>query len=188
MSVERAFCTNRQYVEAFKELGLPEKLIYVAGRGAEDLESCLESFRGRPGKLLVAPSLTAFGESRRAVTAVMARLERARIKVVDVIHPQDETVAEQMQRAANEIGRPRFRDRRIARSRGREGGMAKGEAAKSRRLQIDTDTLIRNLVSNYKRLGWPLIVRILGRKISESTLRRHYLFRRKAPKKKRGRK
>jgi hypothetical protein len=186
MSIERAFCCNKAHVPAFKDYGLPDKLIYVDGRGAENLESCLESFRGRPGKLLIAPDLRVFGESRKAVSDTMARLEKARVRVVDIIHPQDDTISAMTHRAAVLISSPRFRDRRVARSRGREGGLARGEAAKSRRLQIDTDTLIRNLVANYKRLGWPLIIRILGRKISESTLRRHYLFRRKAAKKNRG--
>jgi hypothetical protein len=56
MSIERAFCTDKQHVPAFRAYGLVDKLIWLGGRGAEDLAACLESFRGRPGKLLVAPT------------------------------------------------------------------------------------------------------------------------------------
>lgn len=175
MSVERGFCTDKIHVPALKACGLPEKLIYVAGRGGETLEACLTSFRDRPGKLLIAPDLRVFGQSRKVVAGVMARLERARIKVADIIHPQDETVAEMLERATLLIARPRFRDRRTARRRGAKGGLANGEAARSTRAQIDTDTLIRNLVAEHSEIGWPVIVRICGGTVSLSTLRRHYL-------------
>lgn len=191
MSVERAFCRNIEHTAAFRAYGMPEKLIWVDGRGAEDLEHCLASFRGRPGRLLVAPDLRVFGASRKAVSATMARLEKAKIRVVDVIHPQDETIAQMLQRASVLIGRPRFRDRRVARSRGQQGGLAKGEKAKSDRARIDTDTLIRNVVAEYKAIGWERVLRICGGWISESTLRRHYLLRvmkRKKRKKRRQRK
>jgi len=175
VTIERGFCTNKEHVSALKAYGLPDKLIYVAGRGAEDLEQCLISFRGRPGKLFVAPDLRVFGKSSKAIEAVMARLERAKIKVVDIIHPQHETVAEMLGFARTKIARPRFRDRRTARRRGALGGLANGEAARSTRAQIDTDTLIRNMVAEHGAIGWPAIVRICGGRVSLSTLRRHYL-------------
>lgn len=179
MSIERAFCTDRQHVEAFKELGLPDKLIYVAGRGAEDLESCLASFRDRPGKLLIAPDLRVFRApgkepARKDVAAVMARLERAQIRVVDVIHPQDETISDMIQRSSILISGTRIRDRRTSRRLGRVGGLARGENARSARAQIDTDWLIRQIV-NDPDISWKVALRILDGKISEATLRRHYL-------------
>lgn len=190
MSIERAFCCNVEHTPAFRAYGLPEKLIWVAGRGAEDLERCLASFRGRPGKLLIAPDLRVFcpsdkDPSRKAVAAIMARLERAKIRVVDVIHPQDTTISEMTERANILIGRPRFRDRRTAISRGAQGGLAKGEKARSDRAQIDTEALIRNVVAERKVIGWDLVKRICGGLLSEATLRRHYLIR---VQKRRGRK
>lgn len=184
MSIERAFCRNREHLAAFRAYGLPDKLVYLDGRGGEDIDRCLASFRGRPGRLLIAPDLRVFGTSKKAVAITMAKLERARIKVLDVIHPQDETVSEQLHRASVLISGARFRDRRTARNRGREGGLAKGEVSRATRAQIDTDRLIRNLVSEHKRIGWRLVIRICGGKISESTLRRHYLFRKRKAKKK----
>jgi hypothetical protein len=183
MSIERAFCRNREHVPAFKAYGLPDKLIWVDGRGAEDLDACLASFRGRPGKLLIAPDLRVFGTSKRAVAQTMADLERARIRVVDVIHPQHETIAEMLQHASVLISGSRLRDRRTARRRGKEGGLAKGEIARSARAGIDTDKLIRNVVAARDEIGWRLVKRICGGKLSEATLRRHYLTVRKRRKK-----
>jgi hypothetical protein len=187
VTIERAFCRNKEHLSAFRAYGLPDKLIWLDGRGAETLDRCLDSFRGRPGKLLVAPDLRVFGKSSKAVEATMARLEKARIRVVDVIHPQHETVSEMLGFARLKIATPRLRDRRTARRRGAQGGLANGEAARSRRARIDTDTLILNLVAEKDVIGWAVIRRVCGGEISEATLRRHYLA---APKRKtkRGRK
>lgn len=187
MSIERAFCRNKEHVPAFRACGLPDRLIWVDGRGAEDIERCLATFRGRPGRLLIAPDLRVFGPDKKSIARTMARLERAKIRVVDIIHPQDETISEMTQRASVLISRPRFLDRRAARRRGREGGLAKGEIARSKRAQIDTDALIRNLVGEYRRIGWKAVIRICGGKLSQSTLRRHFLFRPRAAKKRKGR-
>lgn len=175
MTIERGFCQNKEHLTALSAYGLPDKLVYLDGRGAENLDACIASFRDRPGTLLIAPDLRVFGKSSKAIEAAMARLERARIKVVDIIHPQHETVAEMLGFARNKIAKPRFRDRRTARRRGATGGLAKGEAARSARAQIDTDTLIRNLTAEHTAIGWPTILRICGGAVSESTLRRHYL-------------
>lgn len=188
MTIERAFCRNKEHLAAFRAYGMGEKLTYLDGRGAEDLDACLASFRGRPGRLLVAPDLRVFGKSIKAVEATMAHLERARIRVVDVIHPQHETVSEMLGFARTKIANPRFRDRRTARRRGATGGLAKGEAARSARTQIDTDRLIRNLVAERVVVGWDVIRRICGGKLSEATLRRHYLAPLKRRKKSRRRK
>lgn len=187
MTIERAFCRNKEHLPAFRAYGLPDKLIWLEGRGAETLDGCLDSFRGRPGKLLIAPDMRVFGKSSKAVEAVMDRLERARIKVVDIIHPQHLTVSQMLGFARTKIATPRLRDRRTARRRGAQGGQANGEAARSRRAQIDTDALIRNLVAEKDTIGWPIIRRVCGGEISEATLRRYYLV---APKQKakRGRK
>lgn len=173
--VERGFCQGRDMLAPLRAAGLPDQAIWLEGRGAEDLEGCIGSFRGRPGTLLVAPDLRVFGQSIKSVEVAMARLEKLKIRVVDIIHPQHETVAEMLGFARARIGGTRFRDRRTARRRGATGGLAKGEAARSARAQIDTDTLIRNLVAEYEAIGWPVIRRICGGHLNESTLRRHYL-------------
>jgi hypothetical protein len=174
MSIDRAFCCAKQYVPSFRAYGLPDKLIWLEGRGAETLDRCLASFRGRPGRLLVAPDLTVLGTARREISAVMARLERGRIRVVDIIHPQDETVAEMIHRAANQICRTRFRDRRTARRRGKSGGLARGMAQAQKRAEIAADWVIRNIV-NDPDISWDKAVEIFDGRISEATMRRRYL-------------
>jgi len=173
MTIERGFCTNKEHLPAMRAYGLPDKLTWVAGRGAESWEQCLASFRGRPGTLLVAPDLRVFGASKKAVAAAMAQMERARIRVVDIIHPQDETVAEMLHRAGALISGGRFPDRRTARRRGRTGGLARGAAAEQSRSVTAPDWLVRNIATD-PALSWATRVRLLDGKFSESTLRRHY--------------
>jgi hypothetical protein len=169
----RGYCRHRDYLAPLKGMGLVDKVIWLEGRGAETLEWCLSSFRGRPGKLLVAPDLRVFGQAKRDIAAMMARLERARIRVVDIIHPQDETVSEMLQRAFVAISGSRFRDKRTARRRGRSGGIGRGLAAAGKRAEIAADWVIRNIVSD-PAITWAQAVAIFDGKISEATLRRHY--------------
>lgn len=174
MSIERAFCRNKEHLAAFRAYGLPDKLIWLEGRGAETLDRCMASFRGRPGRLLVAPDLTVFGASRRDIVGVMARAERGRIRVVDIIHPQDEAVAEMLQRAANRVCHTRFRDRRRAKRFGASGGVARGLAQAQKRAEIASDWVIRNIV-NDPDISWEKAVEIFDGRISEATMRRRYL-------------
>lgn len=172
--IERGFCVNREFVPAFNAYALPDKLIYVEGRGAEGLEQCLSSFRGRPGKLLVAPDLAIFGESKKAITETMTRLDKARIQVVDIIHPQDESQFQMLARAHRRIDGRRFPDRRRAQRLGRLGAKAKARAAAVARAGIDPAWLIGQIV-NDPDVTWPMAIRILDGKMSVATMRRHYL-------------
>ena len=171
--IERGYCRSREFVQSLRESGVTEKHLYQDGRAAENLDRCLSSFRGRPGRLLIAPDLRVFGASKKAVAEVMARLERARIQVVDVIHPQHETIAEMMQYASVLISGTRFRDRRTARRRGAEGGRAKGQAAVEARSSVAPDWLVQNIVAAPE-ISWKVKLRLLDGWISEATLRRHY--------------
>ncbi len=174
-NIVRGFCATKNQHDHLAEYGVEPKSIWLAGRSGETIDRCLATFRGRAGTLLVAHDLRVFAESRKGVTALMGRLERANIRVVDISHPEDTTVAALVQRANVAISGSRFRDRRTAKRRGATGGLAKGASARSARAQIDTDTLIRNLVAEHRSIGWPTIVRICGGNVSQSTLRRHYL-------------
>jgi hypothetical protein len=148
MTIVRGYCHSRDFLPSLRAIGLVDKAIWLEGRGAETLEWCLASFRGRSGRLIIAPDLRVFGQARRDIAAIMSRLERARIRVIDALHPQDETVAEMLQRAFVAIGASRFRDRRIARRRGRQGGMANGQTAMTGRNAIAPDWLVRNIVND----------------------------------------
>jgi len=173
MKVARGFCKNKEQAHALKACGLVDKAIYQDGRGAEDIERCLASFRGRPGTLMIAPDLTVFSASRRGIAEVMARLERARIRVVDVVHPQDETIAEMMQRASVLIAHTGLMDRRTARRRGGLGGRAKGLAAQAARDAAAPSDYVRRLVQ-HPAIPWRVKLEVLGPGFSASTLRRHH--------------
>lgn len=171
--IQRGFCKTKDQAVHLREYGVPEKDIWLAGRGAESLDGCLATFRGRSGVLIVANDLSILGKSRRDIAAIMGRLETLRIRVVDISHPEDDTVAALMQRAANAVCRTRFRDRRAVRRMGRNGGLARGVSQAERRQEIAADWVIRNIVAA-PYITWEDKVRLLGGKISESTLRRHF--------------
>lgn len=173
MIVTRGFCLTKDMAAALAGFGLPAKAIYQDGRGAEDLEACLASFRDRRGTLVIAPDLRVFGTSKQAVANVMARLERAGIEVVDAIHPQDQTVAEKLQRAFKAISGSRFRDRRRAKRQGRAGGLARGLAAQDARDGTIPREVVARIVQ-HNALPWKVKLEILGPGFSESTLRRRY--------------
>lgn len=176
MSVIRGFCRNKQFLESLQECGVSAKHIYLDGRGAEDFDKCVSSFRGQPGRLMVAPDLRVFGNTKQKVSETMAMLEKAKIKVVDIIHPQDGTISEQLHRANVMISGARFKDKRKARKFGRVGGTVKGESLKRARDTEVPEYLVRAIV-NDRRIPWKAKTDVLGPKFPESTLRRHYLDR-----------
>jgi hypothetical protein len=173
-AIIRAYAKTKEQVEALKGYGLPDKAIFWEDRGAETLEACLATFRDRPGTLLIAHDLRVLGTSKRALAAVMDRLERAQIKVRDISHPEDETQAAMIQRANVAISGSRFQgDRPRARKQGRAGGRAKGAAAWGAREGLAPTWLVDNIV-NFPGLSWNDRLMILGGKFTEPTLRRHY--------------
>lgn len=150
--------------------GVPARGVFMADRGAESLEHCLSSFRGRPGTLVLAQDLRAFGDTRRDVADTMARLEKARISVIDLTHREDVTIAQLLARANNAIAHNHFvGDRQKARRRGRKGGIARGESQAAKR--EDARKLLDRIV-NCREIDWNLKARITG--VSKHTLRRRY--------------
>lgn len=169
----RGFAVTKEDAERLRDHGLPDKAIYQAGRGAESLEECLASFRGRVGKLVIARDLRAFGASKRDVAAAMANLEKAKIRVVDILHPGDVTVAEMMQRAGTAISGGRFRDRRAAKRMGRAGGLGRGMGCKNLREELVPTWLLDRIVDE-REIPWHIKVALVAPHFSQSTLRRHY--------------
>lgn len=174
MTIARGFASTKEQATHLQEYGLPDKDIWLAGRGAETLDRCLATFRGRPGTLIVAHDLRVLGASKRAVAEVMGQLEAKNIRVVDISHPEHTTVAALMQTASIAISGARFRDRRVARRQGRAGGLAKGAKQDAARSEIATPWLVRNIVAE-RSIPWEVKLRLLGGKFSEATLRRHYM-------------
>lgn len=169
----RGFATNRDGKALLLAYGLPEKVTYQEGSGAETLYWCVTSFRGRPGWLILPQDLRALGKTKKVLAEQVDALERAGVRIMDLTHPEDKTYAAQLQRASVLISGTRFRDRRTARRRGREGGLAKGSASEQARAAIAPDWLVRNIVAD-KDIPWEAKIRVFDGKISESTLRRHY--------------
>lgn len=171
--IVRGFATNKTQLADLTNFGLDDHAIYLAGRGAEGLEACLESFRSRPGRLVIAHDLRVFGQAKRTVAEIMARLEKAQIHVTDILHPEDITVAQMVQRAQVAISGARFSDRRKARRMGAKGGLGKGVAAWISREGYAHKWLIDRIV-DHREIPWRLKLELLTPHFSESTLRRRY--------------
>ena len=173
MTIIRGFARNKDQTDWLMRHGLPDKSIYQDNRGAESLDECLASFRGRVGKLVIATDLRAFGASKKDVADAMAKLERSRIRVVDISHPGDVTVAEMIQRANVLISGARFKDRRAARRMGAKGGLGRGIGAQALREGYAPAWLVDRIV-DHSEISWPVKRELLAPHFSESTLRRHY--------------
>lgn len=172
--IERGYARTREQVAALKAHGLDARHIYLEGHGAETLEACLDSFRDRPGALLLAHDLRALAPSKRAIAAIMDRLERNGIRVWDITRPDLVTQAALVQCANVAISGARFQgDRPRARRQGRKGGVAKGLAAEGDRCALAPRWLVDRIV-DHPALNWATRMDLLGPHFSESTLRRHY--------------
>lgn len=171
--VTRGFAINKVQLVDLLKYGLPEQAIYVQGRGAEGLQACLESFRGRAGRLIIAHDLRVFGATKAAVADMMAHLEKVGIQITDIAHPEDTTVAQMLQRAQVAISGARFQDRRQARRMGARGGLGKGVGAQVTREGLAQKWLVDRIV-DHRHIPWTLKVELLSPHFSESTLRRHY--------------
>jgi hypothetical protein len=170
----RGFCRNRAQEDDIRASGVSARAIFMDGRGGETLEACLVSFRGRPGTLVLSHDLRVLAGTRRQVAEIMTRLEKAQIKVVDLTHPQDTTIAELQHRANLLISGARFQhDRPRARKQGRAGGRRKGEMAWNRRDEAAPRWLIDRIVDD-RRLRWDHKLELLEPHFNKSTLRRHY--------------
>jgi hypothetical protein len=171
MSEVRGFCHNSDQEAGIVAYGVPARFVFMADRGAESLEHCLSSFRGRPGTLILAQDVRAFGDTRRQVADTSARLEKARIGVIDLTHREDATVSQMLARAYEAIAHNHFvGDRQKARRRGRKGGIALGQASALKR--ENGRNLIERIV-RCRQIPWTLKIKVTG--ISKATLRRHYL-------------
>ncbi len=168
----RAFCQNKDQEAALKGYGVAPKSIWMDGRGAENFVRCLSSYRGRPGMLILAHDLRVFGSTKKAVSAAMADLEKAQIRVMDISHPEDTTIASLVQRANVALSNTNM-DRRTARRRGAQGGIGKGRTARENRNSAVPDDFVRRVVA-HPDVPWRVKIDILGPPFTISTLRRHF--------------
>lgn len=169
----RGFAISKEGRDVLLEYGLPEHAIFTRVVGVEDLAPCLATFRGRPGWLILAQDLRAFGPTKRAVADRADALEKAKVQILDVTHPEDTTYSALLQRAQKAISGARFQDRRRAKRQGSHGGRAKGQRAQETREGLMPRWVIDRIVDE-ARIPWLVKIDLLGPHFSESTLRRHY--------------
>lgn len=174
MTESRGFCRNKEQEADILAHGVPARAIFMADRGAETLEQCIASFRGRSGTLVISHDLRVFGGTKRLVADVMEALEKGGIKVTDLTHPYHTTVSQLVQHANVMISGARFQgDRPRARRQGRAGGLRKGHAAWNLRDKIAPRWIIDRIVDE-RRIPWDVKQDILEPHFNKSTLRRHY--------------
>lgn len=174
MTEIRGFCRNKEQEADILAHGVPARAIFIPDRGAETLEQCIASFRGRPGTLVISHDLRVLGSTKRLLAEIMAQLEKLTIKVSDLTHPQDTTVTELVQRANVLISGSRLSgDRPRARKQGRAGGRKKGEYAWNRRGEVAPRWVIDRIV-DHRDIPWDVKVQLLQPHFTKSTLRRHY--------------
>jgi hypothetical protein len=170
----RGFCRNREQEADILAHGVPAKAVFMADRGAEGLESCIATFRGRPGVLIISHDLRVFGATKRQVAEVMSQLESLGIKVHDLTHPEDTTTAKMLHRANVAISGARLGgDRKRARKQGRTGGKAKGKWAWDRRDELAPRWLLDRIV-DHRAIPWEVKLQVLQPHFTEATLRRRY--------------
>lgn len=173
-SITKGFARTKEQRDALLAHGIPARAIFMEGAGAESLDACLATLRGRPGLLVIAHDLRLFGGTKRLVVEGMGKLEVAGIRVLDITHPEDNTVALLIHRAHVAISSSRLRgDRPRARRQGRQGGYAKGRAAQDARDGAAPAWLIDRIVDD-RRIPWAVKTELLHPHFTKSTLRRHY--------------
>lgn len=164
------FCVNAVGEQELIDYGIAPELIWMRGRGMENLEYVLRCYRGRPGVLAVADDLRIFGDSRTDIFAKVRDLEILGIVVFDVV-ANDNNALSLVERALKaKSAQAGMKNHRTARRRGQRGGVAKGNAAAARRdARIEDKIAIRLCAS---RLTWEEKAEILDMPLS--TIQRHY--------------
>ena len=112
--------------------------------------------------------------SKEQDAAVMDKLERAKITVLDVYPPYDTTISQMLARANSLIAGGRFSDRRRAKRLGQKGGKGRGRAAAARREALWKDRWLIDRIVDCQDIPWAIKTELLAPHFPESTLRRHY--------------
>lgn len=163
------FCTDLAGEAKLKAKGVER--IWRRGNGLESIDDAIYEFRGRAGTLAVTDDLRIFGGSNIEIAMVCARLFRMGISLIDADHL--EQVVPELQeraRAALHAARP-MPSHRVARRRGRQGGLAKAAAAAFARGIRCADDIVQRLC-DHPALTWDDCAAILGPPFSKSTLQR----------------
>lgn len=159
------------------ESGLREANIYQDnGKNQENLDAVLTAFRGHGGRLKIAADLRVFGNTQKEVAEAMDKLEKAKIVIVDVAHPDLKTVSAQVRWAFARLAEwQRWGgDKKRAKRTGASGGHAKAvHQARKRAEKMPADAVRRLIDKIGKKLTWRGVEEITT--FSTASLRRHYL-------------
>lgn len=169
----RGFCTSHKAKGVLLQYGLAEKHVYMLGTGAEDLDACTKAFRGRPGSLVLAEDLRAFGPTKKEVSERADALEKADIRIVDILHPEDQSYSALVRRAHNAISNNHLRKTDLARRQGKRGGLGRGISAWNKRDEVAPKWLIDKIV-NHGQIPWKVKLDLLAPYFTKATLYRHY--------------
>lgn len=157
----------------------PKLTVYVAGRGAEDLEAVKIAFRKRGGILWLATDMRVLADTQTEILAIYKDLKGLGIIVADNATGErsDRDGVEMQKRSATSLQYDKAMggDRKVARRRGAKGGRGKAVSAAAKRKDVADEAVIRRLCE-CKLIPWKEKERILG--ISIGTLRRHYMKKR----------
>lgn len=157
----------------------PKLTVYVAGRGAEDLEAVKIAFRKRGGILWLATDMRVLADTQTEILAIYKDLKDIGIIVADNATGErsDRDGVEMQRRAAASLQYDKAMggDRKTARKRGAKGGRGKAVSAAAKRDGVADEEVIRR-VCEFKKLTWRDRAYLLG--ISVASLRRHYMKKR----------
>lgn len=173
------FLTSEQQENALKLHGLKAVDIYVEGRGAETLAACLQSFRGKGGKLHIFGTLRVFGKARATMLVHLKAFKEAGIVLVDHENGRCSTTsgAEMLDDALRKThGNAKLREsRKFARKIGSEGGKAKLESYRTKRMPEEIAGPLWAIpeLPIWRRLELMNVETLFEKKWTEASARRH---------------
>lgn len=172
------FPLDEQIAKVAQRLG-GDAGIYVDGRGAESLITCLQKFRGRGGILVIAADLRVLGGTQTQITDALEKLELAGIKVLDLEHVEHRTHSVMQKYAFGKLaaeGRWKA-SKSSARRTGKLGPKARAVNAAIARTKVMADDAVRRLVSLVEDgcITWKQAEYVTGGSpLSLATMQRHY--------------
>ena len=164
-------CANLAAEERLRALGVER--IWRRGDGTDCVEDAIYDFRDRPGALAFINETKLFGDTNDAISDVFDELERLEIKPIDIDFPLLRVPKlQERARKALHAAAP-MPSHRIARRRGRQGGLAKAAAAAAARaIRIDPEIACR--MCRHEKLTLDDCLFILGEGFTKSSIQRHY--------------
>ena len=171
------FCKDLAGEQRLIAAGVEPFMIWRLGDGTgSTLDDALHAFRERGGCLAIVDDFRIFGDGRKKILSMVSRLTRETstkgpIKIVNVDQPDMDNYQLIDQAVGLCHAAAPIPNHRVARYRGRQGGLAKAAAAALARGMRCADDIVRRLC-DHPALTWDDCAQILGPPFSKSTLQR----------------